>query len=139
MVVVVLFIHFSLTYIYFQSVNMTPILQWLKPMQELARQAGIEVNDRRLRNDNCSVLFSISVFNMLCQRITRTQLSQPPWFSAHTNTHTHLLDSNSLLFAGLSCYCVPVSCTEDAFVFQSQSVETRGCLREEEKSRIKEG
>lgn len=54
-------------------------------------------------------------------------------------TSTHSLSLQTAVFCKILCVCVsvcpnvtiPVPCTEEAFVFQSQSVKTRGCWKEQ--------
>lgn len=95
---------------------------------------------------DASVALSVPLFNVLWREtIIRTWLSEPLRF----NTHLNLLDSTPFVNTVYVCVCpqvillpctVPVSRTEDRFVFQSQPVETRGSWREEEvKRRITEG
>lgn len=91
-------------------------------------------------------VLSASLLNVLRQRmIIAARLTEPPRLDTHS-VEKHACAAAVLIVVcvsvcvcvlRLSSYNVPVSCTEEAFVFHSQSVETRGRWREEEvKSRI---
>ena len=116
-----------------------------------SRQSDLEMTD-------ASVILSVSLFNVLQQVIIiRTRLSEPHT-CAHTHTHTHThthrytqqLTMHCCLRSVAVCVCVcvcvfrlhctvPVTCTEEPFVLQSQPVETRWRWRGEKlESRIKE-
>lgn len=73
--------------------------------------------------------------------ITRAQLSEPPWVNTHRQT-AKIFRQQPFVNCRVCVYVcpqvillhrtVPVSHTEEPFVFQSQPVKTRGCWREEE-------